>query len=230
MQKETKFRHEYKYLCTQAQMADLENRISALIPRDAHLYGRSFYGIRSAYFDDFQNSCYYQNEDGVDPRYKYRIRIYDGEDTVIKLERKKKVRGMTAKDSCSLSREMAERLLAGEIPEFSEDMPFLLKYFISEMNMVHMQPKIIVDYLRTPYIYSNGNVRITFDREISSAPVSGAFFGKEIARRPVMPLGQALLEVKFDEYLPDFIYHALNIPDLERVTFSKYYLCRRYTL
>lgn len=230
MQKEIKFRHEFKYLCTGAQIADLENRISALIPRDAHLNGRSFYGIRSAYFDDFQNSCYYQNEDGVDPRYKYRIRIYDGEDSVIKLERKKKVRGMTAKDSCSLTREMADSLLAGEIPKCKEDMPFLLKYFIGEMNAVYMQPKIIVDYIRTPYVYKNGNVRITFDREISSAKVEDGFFGKEIAKRPVMPLGQALLEVKFDEYLPDFIYHALNVADLQRVTFSKYYLCRRYPL
>lgn len=227
---EQKFRHEYKYLCTQGQLADLENRVKALMKKDAHVSGRPFYGIRSVYFDDIQNTCYYQNEDGTDQRRKWRMRIYDGKSGLIKLERKKKVRGMTAKEACSLSRETADLLLAGEIPECEKEAPVLLKQFISEMRSMGMQPKIIVDYERTPYVYANGNVRVTFDRNIASAPVSGAFWEKKMHKRPILPLGQHLMEVKFDEYLPDFIYHALNVPDLQRTTFSKYYLCRKYTL
>lgn len=230
MNQEEKFRHEYKYLCTNAQMADLENRVSALMPKDAHLNGRSFYGIRSMYFDDLSNTCYYQNEDGADPRYKYRIRIYDADSRIIKLERKKKIRGMTSKDSCSISKELADAFLKRDIPKISEDMPYLLKLFIGEMNALRTEPKIIVDYVRTPYIYACGNVRITFDRAIGSAPAGCNFWEKDLHKRLIMPLGQELLEVKFDEYLPDFIYRALNVPDLQRTTFSKYYLCRRYHL
>lgn len=224
-----KFRHEYKYLCTQAQMADLENRVKALLPRDANLGDRAAYGIRSIYFDDMYDSCFRQNEDGYDPRRKYRIRIYDASDKIIKLERKKKVHGLIAKDACRITRQQAEDLIGGRAPEIERDMPWLLKYFIGEVNAVRMQPKIVVEYERTPYICQNGNVRITFDRDISSAGIPG-FWEKELHKRPIMPLGQHLMEVKFDEYLPDFIYRALNMPDIARTTFSKYYLCRRYSL
>ena len=37
-----------------------------------------------------------------------------------------------------------------------------------------------------------------------------------------------LMEVKFDEYLPDYIYRALNLGTLQQTAFSKYYLCRRF--
>lgn len=224
-----KFRHEYKYLCTQAQMADLENRVKALLPRDTNLGNREAYQIRSVYFDDMYDSCYFQNEDGFDPRRKYRIRIYDGDDTLIKLERKKKVQGMTSKDTCTLSREWAKALIEGRVPEITPQMPWLLKYFIGEMNAQRFTAKVVVEYARTPYIYQAGNIRVTFDRNISSVRVRD-FWEKDLYRRPIMPLGQQLLEVKFDEYLPDFIYHALNRPDIPRTNFSKYYLCRRFSL
>jgi hypothetical protein len=41
---------------------------------------------------------------------------------------------------------------------------------------------------------------------------------------------QHLLEVKFDEYLPDYIYHAIQMTNMRLETFSKYYLCRQYNL
>ena len=37
-----------------------------------------------------------------------------------------------------------------------------------------------------------------------------------------------LLEVKYDDYLPDHIYHAIQMTSMRQETFSKYYLCRHY--
>ena len=51
-----------------------------------------------------------------------------------------------------------------------------------------------------------------------------------LPERPVLPKGQHLLEVKFDEYLPDYIYHAIQMTNMRLETFSKYYLCRQYNL
>ena len=86
----------------------------------------------------------------------------------------------------------------------------------------------IVEYERIPYICQNGNVRVTFDINISSSADVKNFLNGDIPVRPVMPSGWQLMEVKFDEFLPDYIYRALNLGNLQQTAFSKYYLCRKY--
>lgn len=92
-----------------------------------------------------------------------------------------------------------------------------------------MRPVVIVEYDRIPYVYANGNVRITLDTNISSSQATDRFLEEIVPKRPVMPLGQQLLEVKYDDYLPDFIYRNLQLDCLRQTAFSKYYLCRKYT-
>ena len=43
---------------------------------------------------------------------------------------------------------------------------------------------------------------------------------------PVLPAGLHVLEVKYDEFLPDFIAKQLEIGILRQTAFSKYYLGR----
>ena len=106
----------------------------------------------------------------------------------------------------------------------------LLNKLLLQVHTKLMRPVVIVEYERTPYIFQNGNVRITFDMNISSSSPTADFFRERIPKRPIMPLGQHLLEVKYDEFLPDFIYSALNLSDLQRTNYSKYYLCRKYNI
>ena len=93
-----KYRHELKYICTAAQLALIQGRISHLIPLDSHVGETGMYSIRSLYFDDYYNRCYYENENGTDPREKFRIRIYNGSAHKISLECKRKERGKTHKN------------------------------------------------------------------------------------------------------------------------------------
>ena len=92
-----------------------------------------------------------------------------------------------------------------------------------------MRPAIIVDYDRVPYVYrlEDANVRVTFDSNIMSAGDVSSFLNDKIYGRGVLPAGQALMEVKFDSFLPDEIYSLLQLDGLNASTFSKYYLCRR---
>ena len=99
-----------------------------------------------------------------------------------------------------------------------------------QMNTKLLHPVTIVEYERIPYICQYGNVRVTFDMNISSSVCFDSFFNDRISKRPIMPPGMHLLEVKFDEYLPDYIYNALNLGTLQQTSYSKYYLCRRYAL
>lgn len=89
---------------------------------------------------------------------------------------------------------------------------------------------MIVAYERTPFVYNFGNVRITFDRNIGSTTDLNSFFDPYLPLRPILPLGKQILEVKYDELLPDFLYHAMSLGSLQQTTFSKYYLCRKYTV
>ena len=224
------FRHELKYIVSTAQLVLLKTRIHGLMSLDPYAAANGGYNIRSLYFDDYHNRCFYENENGVDPREKYRIRIYNFFSGRIQLECKQKVRGRIRKTACPLSREEAETLLSGHYLTALEGRPSPLRELCAEMMLSHMRPVVIVEYERIPYIFKSGNVRVTFDTGVSSSDMLDAFFEHRIRKRPVLPMGTQLLEVKFDEYLPDMIYRALQLDELRQTAFSKYYLSRKFAL
>ena len=224
------YRHEYKYICDEMQIAIIQGRIQPLLALDVHSGEQGCYWIRSLYFDDMDNSCYFENENGTDPREKFRIRIYNSDASRISLELKRKEKGKTLKQSCVITEEQCRALMEGEIlpddPSFS---PVLQKLLLL-MKTRNYRPKVIVEYVRIPYVYPIGNVRVTVDRDISASRCFSSFLDSEIPTRPIMPLGKHVLEVKYDELLPDYIYNLLQISQLSQTAFSKYYLCRKYSL
>lgn len=224
-----KYRHELKYICTAAQLAMIQGRIHHLIPLDSHAGENGMYQIRSLYFDDYYDRCYYENENGTDPREKFRIRIYNGKTDKISLELKKKERGKTLKLSCPLTEEQCRILMSGEVLPEDSGYPPVLQKLLLLMKTTLMRPKIIVEYDRVPYVYRLGNVRITLDKNISSSSAIDTFLNPTIHKRPIMPAGQHVLEVKFDEFLPDYIYQALQLRNLRQTAFSKFYLCRKFS-
>ena len=226
---EQTFRHELKYFISQAQIPMIQNRLNHLLPQDSHAGPAGSYTIRSLYFDDPQNSCFYENENGTDPREKFRIRIYNHSAERITLECKRKERGKTLKTACPLTREQTLQLMQGNPLPNIGDQPPLLQKLTLQMLTRQLRPVVIVEYDRIPYIYPIGNVRITLDVNISSSKSVSHFLDEVIPRRPVLPLGQQILEVKYDELLPDHIYRSLQLEHLMQTAFSKYYVCRKYT-
>ena len=232
---EKKYRNEIKYVCTEAQLRMIEQRIMPYCQRDPHAGAEGIYHIRSVYFDDIDNRCFYENEDGVNVREKFRIRIYNGDAGHITLECKQKRNGKNHKDSCSLTGPQCEAALNGSLTwdMIKESMPergqreLLNKFFLQYTNR-YMRGKVIVSYERTPYIYETGNVRITFDRNITGSTDIEKFLDPVVDGRPVMPVGYHVLEVKYDELLPDFLKNAMQLGTLKRATYSKYYICRKF--
>lgn len=195
---------------------------------DPHVGEDGTYQIRSVYFDDCQNRYFYENENGTDPREKFRIRIYDASQSRITLECKKKEKGMTHKVSCPLTLEQYYKIMEGKLLP-SPDTHELLCRFLSLQQHTQLEPKVIVAYERIPYVYDFGNVRITFDKNIGSTTDFQSFFDPYLPLRPVLPMGKHVLEVKYDELLPNFLYDAMNLGSLQRTAFSKYYLCRKFS-
>lgn len=224
------YRHEIKYEINSFQIENIRNLISEILCIDNHLNPtkkQDFYTVRSLYFDDYENSCYYENENGVDDRKKIRIRLYNGSTDFIKLEEKSKIRSMTKKISCSIDSEMVTKILNDELSFGENSNPLLNKLYIKKETEL-LSPKVIVEYDRIPYIYEDGNVRITFDKNIRFSNELETFLDNNINCQTIMPDGLHIMEVKYDELLPDFIYKIINGEKLKQISYSKYYLCRKF--
>lgn len=220
----TVYRVENKYLVSDLELAILSQRLQAVMPSDSHQTG-SCYEIRSVYFDDLWDSCMDENDAGVDSRKKYRIRTYGAPDSPIKLEIKEKRSGLTKKTACTLSREELDALLGGGGLAFDHRAP--LNQMLAQIRLRGMSPKLIVSYERTAFVYPSGNVRVTFDRNIMASTALDTFQSQRISGCiPLLPAGMHVLEVKYDEFLPDVIARQLETGKLRQTAFSKYYLGR----
>ncbi len=222
------YRNELKFICTEEELAVIEGRIRVVMKVDSHAGGKEkAYTVRSVYFDDYENSCMYENQAGAAQRSKFRIRTYNGDISYIRLEIKSKQYTLGKKESCLLSMGECSRYLHS-IPEaVTKDLPYARRRLSLEMGIRRLHPVNLVEYERTAYVYPYGNVRITFDRNISMSTKPEGFLEEVIPLTPIMPKGIHILEVKFDEFLPDVIAGLLETGTLERTSFSKYYLSRQ---
>lgn len=221
-----RYRHEYKYQINAIQEAILNVQLMGLMKADSHAGIDGKYIVRSLYFDDIYDSCLWDNLAGSDPRSKIRIRYYNHDTDYITLERKTKKRGMTLKESCRLSLQECKLLTEGENVEILDDMDDMKKTLLLDIQQRGLMPKIIVTYERIPYIYPAGNVRVTFDRCLSSSNEVQKFLTGNYQSRPVFPTGMSILEVKWDEVMPRHIRDAIHVEKLVWTAFSKYYMCR----
>lgn len=225
-----RFRHEYKYMINAKQEAILQIRAAGVMQPDPHVRADGSYLVRSVYLDDIHDTCLSENLSGSDPRSKYRIRYYNSDTSLIFLEKKSKLRSMCLKESCGLTVQECEIFLSGGVPAVTEDMPPDKKRLFTETLLHGLVPKAIVTYDRIPFVYGGGNVRLTFDRNISSSLELDRFLSGNYTQRPVLPCGQSIFEVKWDSVMPRHIKDTLEIEGLSWTAFSKYFMCRMFHL
>lgn len=94
-----KFRHELKYAVHIADYYLLRNRIKFLMQADPNAGENGTYIIRSLYFDNPEDKALREKLDGVSKREKFRIRMYNGDEGFIRLEKKSKQNGLNSKES-----------------------------------------------------------------------------------------------------------------------------------
>lgn len=221
------YRHELKFQVSDIELEIIRYRLLPLMKTDCH-HSNGTYRVRSLYFDDLRNSYMQENEDGIDNRKKYRIRTYSGGDDIIRLEKKMKYRGMTKKDSTEISIEDCQAYMSGKAVPIRPSQSLLEKEIFAEIKARGMKPVSIVEYERTAFTEPRGNVRVTFDRNISGSEQTEGFLEETINLIPLLPKGQHVLEVKYDELLPEYIVKMLEVGTLQRTSFSKYYYSRNY--
>lgn len=225
---EKQYRQEIKQLLSPAQTLLLQQRISAILPLDSHSGNDGCYRIRSIYFDTQDDKFYTEKEAGISEREKIRIRYYDYQADVIKLERKEKKENLIYKESLSISKETAEAMCNGDFNSLVQYHHPLADYVYGLAQTSGLHSTVVVDYIRMAYLYPVGNVRITFDTTLQ-------------AGRPDIPIwqegnvfdvleGNTILEIKFNKFLPEHIRQLLDSVPGERMALSKYTLCRQNLL
>ncbi len=204
----------------------LRARLRAILPHDPHAGAAGEYFIRSVYFDNADDKALREKLNGVDRREKFRIRWYNNDTSYIILEKKSKSHGLCSKSGCVLTREEAAAVFRGELSGLKQSGQEPALELAAKMEFQGLRPRTIVDYQREPFVFPPGNVRVTLDREIR-----GAGFRPDILENPVFtfPTGDSvLLEVKYDEFLPDLIRELVQLDSRGAGEFSKYAAARGY--
>ena len=221
-------RHELKYFISPAEMQVLRGILTPSMQLDPNGNENNEYHIRSLYFDTINDDALEEKIAGVGNRKKYRMRIYNFSDKVIKLECKSKYGDLISKQSVTIPRDLAEQLIAGD-PEGLQRMRHPLFHdMYREMRINLLRPAVIVDYVREAYIHPAEEVRITFDKTLRTGLYSNDLFNKNIPTYPVFDDPVEILEVKYDEFLPSYIQSMLSGVTAQRSAISKYTWCRRY--
>lgn len=220
------FRHEWKHEICHSDLLALRARLGAVLERDRHAVNGS-YEIRSLYFDNLRDKALREKLDGVNGREKFRVRYYNGDLSQIFLEKKSKYSGLCRKEQARLNWEEVQAIARGDAFGLEGSEKPLVQELRFKMITQGLRPRTIVDYTREPFVYPPGNVRVTLDHHIRTALGDTDFLDPDCV---TVPAGDApaILEVKWDQFLPSLIRDLVQVPRTHTSAFSKYAACRIY--
>lgn len=220
------FRHEWKHEIGYADLLALRTRLTAVMDRDIHA-PRGYYEIRSLYFDNLADKALREKIDGVNCREKFRVRCYNGDLSLILLEKKSKVNGLCSKVQTKLSHREVQAIAAGDARALGNSRQPLVWELAFKMDTQGLRPRTIVEYTREPFVCDAGNVRVTLDHHLRTGMNCIDFLDPACV---TVPAGDApvILEVKWDSFLPSLIRDLVQVPGTHTSAFSKYAVCRRY--
>lgn len=220
------YRHEWKHEISVSDIIAIRHRMRAIAKPDPHAVN-GVYQIRSLYFDNLADKALREKLDGINIREKFRIRYYNGDLSLIRLEKKSKRGGLGRKESAPLSTEEAQWIVEGNRGWMPGCGRPLIRELHQKMTTQGLRPKTIVDYTREAFTYAPGNVRITLDSNIRTGLRCVELLSPDCV---TLPAGNApiILEVKWDEFLPSIIRDAVQLEGRRTAAFSKYAACRIY--
>lgn len=219
-------RHELKYYINYSVYHTLRNRLKIMLAPDKNMDREEGYLITSLYFDDMHHSAVEDKVSGVRFRKKFRIRCYERYDRFIRLECKSKFDEYISKTSAMLNREEYHQIISGNYDFLINREETVCKELFCYHKIHLLKPVVAVEYEREAYLAKEGNVRITFDKDIAASFSELDMFAPGFITTKVLPDSWMVLEVKFDSYLPKHIQSVLRTAMTEKCAISKYVMCR----
>ena len=229
MEKKEVYRHELKYQISFADYLAIKQRIRSLMQLDEHALKKGYYQIRSIYFDNAQDKALREKKDGIQKREKFRIRYYDDDFSFMVLEKKMKHNNLCLKLAAVITKEQCSNLIDGKLSWMVAHESEIVRELYYKMKSQQLRPRVLVSYIREPYVYKAGNVRVTFDSKIRSSLFSRKFLEENPQDISVMEnVGEIIMEVKYDEFIPEIIVDLLQTEEIRQQAFSKYGASRRF--
>ncbi len=214
------FRHEYKYVIPYGDMLELRSKLDKVLTLDRG----SPYFVRSLYFDSPDDTDYYAKQYGEMIRKKLRLRIYDINSDLAKIEVKGKYDYHQLKESLVVNKDLAKKIINGDYQELSNIDNDLAKriYVLLESGY---RPKVIIEYDRAAYITTT-TTRITFDYNIKKSHDFEKFYTNDLNYLELTNPNDVVLEVKFDRFLEPYISKILEKYTSRYQSVSKYVMGR----
>ena len=214
------FRHEYKYVIPYGDMLELRNKLDKVLKLDQ---GKPYF-VRSIYFDSPDDEDYYDKQGGEMIRKKLRLRIYDINSDLAKIEIKNKFDYHQLKESLVIDKELAKKIINGDYSDLLKIDNDLAKriYVLLESGY---RPKVIIEYDRAAYITST-TTRITFDYDIKKSRDFDKFYTNDINYFDITNPSEVILEVKFDRFIEPYIRKILEKYTNRYQSVSKYVMGR----
>ena len=222
------YRQEKKYKIAFAEKELLIRRLSAALQVDPHALPQGRYSVRTLYLDDVNDSAMQDTVTGAPEKIKYRIRMYNGDPSYIRLEKKVKQYGGGFKVGEVITQAECQRILAEDYAFLREsDSAFLQECYAVSVGG-GLRPKLIVQYDRYAFVCPQDDVRITIDTDIRVCRIPHAFFDAQDLGTSVMPNRECILEIKYNHFLPDYVPLLVGIQNRPLTAMSKFSAGRLY--
>lgn len=229
---ETLQRYEFKYFLPKKISDQVKIYANKFMEIDdfANINSNNNYFVRSIYFENRINSNFDEKVDGFRIRKKFRIRYYnlDLKNGPLYLETKGRNLERTYKRRTKIDLEDIDFIknkysLTKLINKYPNNE--VINEFVFENFRKNLQPKIIIDYKRQPFVSKHGlYFRLTFDQNIACIDLENNL--REIPNNNsyLCKAGYTILEVKFDRSIPAWFHRVIQTYNLKRESISKFVL------
>ena len=222
-------RKEQKYPMSHMEAEYMYYKLANVMQQDAH-NGENGYLVRSLYFDTFNDTDYNDKDGGYEMRRKIRLRIYNPNDKVAKLELKEKQGDFQRKRSLLLTREDAIELCSCNYDVIRKYDTEFAREIYGRMQEKFYRPKVIVEYDRRGFVVKENDIRITLDSNIRANENNLNLFDSELNCYPVGKLTQVTMEVKFNHFILSYVKDLVSLSNRSQISLSKYCAARMASL
>ena len=203
-------RKEVKFLVSSTDRVYLLNSLSQILVPDK--YGDyNGYKTRSIYFDSIDNEDFREKQIKTEKRKRIRVRIYNEEYKFAKFEIKRKHFERELKESITITKEDAIRLINREysvLLNYKDNS--LYEYAFNLMKSKSYRPVSMVEYDRRAFTHEFFNTRVTLENNLRFTNFNYDLFNKNINFQKGLPWDKSILEVKYNRFLFQQLQEVLS--------------------
>jgi len=215
-------RKEFKYHVPNFLLNDSIKYFSDRLDCDKFIEGNKPYVVRSIYYDSLTFRHYAEKVNGDPYKKKIRVRTYgqpeDNNPTFLEIKNKKLEK--IHKERVHIDKKLDSFL---ETHSFSTLRPLdsdVVEKCLFDQKKYNVRPKVLVFYRRIAFIDPTINFKVNMDFDIKTYQTRNLLTHEKLLR-PVFK-DRFILEIKYEDYVPNYYKDYVMRHNLQRMPFSKY--------